>query len=40
MVSIHAPAWGATLMYVLYKKIQRVSIHAPAWGATYSGARI
>ena len=34
MVSIHAPAWGATMVqrYTLY--IRYVSIHAPAWGAT------
>ena len=33
-VSIHAPAWGATI--VIFIKYQRriVSIHAPAWGAT------
>ena len=33
-VSIHAPAWGATLKR--YEKIWSilVSIHAPAWGAT------
>ena len=37
-VSIHAPAWGATLCqkhYSLSKK-SKVSIHAPAWGATYN----
>ena len=34
VISIHAPAWGAT------EKIQKaggdveISIHAPAWGAT------
>ncbi len=34
-VSIHAPAWGATLqVFILYPPI-KVSIHAPAWGATY-----
>ena len=34
-VSIHAPAWGATLAgYVLDASQLTVSIHAPAWGAT------
>ena len=34
MVSIHAPAWGATLNRggLIMERI--VSIHAPAWGAT------
>ena len=34
LVSIHAPAWGAT--YRLFETAGRskVSIHAPAWGAT------
>ncbi len=36
IVSIHAPAWGATLCSVLIQIIARVSIHAPAWGATYA----
>ncbi len=37
MVSIHAPAWGATSAdhWHLFKKYI-VSIHAPAWGATQS----
>ncbi len=35
-VSIHAPAWGATSVFVLSSKTCIcVSIHAPAWGATY-----
>ena len=34
MVSIHAPAWGATRKYLLSRYSQYVSIHAPAWGAT------
>ena len=34
MVSIHAPAWGATLKSSVKKKQTIVSIHAPAWGAT------
>jgi len=33
-VSIHAPAWGATLYKDLIKQRALVSIHAPAWGAT------
>ena len=33
-VSIHAPAWGATLRRPSAVSDQRVSIHAPAWGAT------
>ena len=33
-VSIHAPAWGATLVLVDSLSACLVSIHAPAWGAT------
>ena len=33
-VSIHAPAWGATLGALDLNELARVSIHAPAWGAT------
>ena len=33
-VSIHAPAWGATLKILANRGIKLVSIHAPAWGAT------
>jgi len=33
-VSIHAPAWGATLARCLEQQAYDVSIHAPAWGAT------
>ena len=34
-VSIHAPAWGATVLQLALTKRQAyVSIHAPAWGAT------
>ena len=33
-VSIHAPAWGATLSRAMYDYQFSVSIHAPAWGAT------
>ena len=35
-VSIHAPAWGATLLLGPAISLQIVSIHAPAWGATLS----
>jgi len=38
-VSIHAPAWGATLAIILSMVLLFVSIHAPAWGATLSLAR-
>ena len=34
LVSIHAPAWGATLCFVYLLMFAAVSIHAPAWGAT------
>ena len=35
IVSIHAPAWGATLPMGMMLLIPLyVSIHAPAWGAT------
>jgi hypothetical protein len=33
-VSIHAPAWGATIEPVSIEELVYVSIHAPAWGAT------
>ena len=33
-VSIHAPAWGATVMPQAVYHQGIVSIHAPAWGAT------
>ncbi|ABB24163.1 conserved hypothetical protein [Pelodictyon luteolum DSM 273] len=33
-VSIHAPAWGATIEPYLSADVVAVSIHAPAWGAT------
>ena len=33
-VSIHAPAWGATLVETKQQNSMLVSIHAPAWGAT------
>ncbi len=34
IVSIHAPAWGATPLTRHIADRRRVSIHAPAWGAT------
>ena len=34
MVSIHAPAWGATRCFLEIQHHNVVSIHAPAWGAT------
>ena len=33
-VSIHAPAWGATVLLCRRHFSKLVSIHAPAWGAT------
>ncbi len=35
-VSIHAPAWGATIPIAHKVRQSLVSIHAPAWGATGS----
>ena len=35
LVSIHAPAWGATSLLYNFSLVHFVSIHAPAWGATY-----
>ncbi len=34
VVSIHAPAWGATSRVFHIQPLLPVSIHAPAWGAT------
>jgi len=34
LVSIHAPAWGATKKEPIINTYGNVSIHAPAWGAT------
>ncbi len=34
LVSIHAPAWGATAIDEQRREVVVVSIHAPAWGAT------
>ena len=33
-ISIHAPAWGATLLSASALETKLISIHAPAWGAT------
>ena len=43
IISIHAPAWGATLQLVGDVRSDGISIHAPAWGATvfkFAGLRI
>ena len=37
LVSIHAPAWGATANRQAEIQSHNVSIHAPAWGATWCG---
>ena len=39
IVSIHAPAWGATRSWACSHCSGHVSIHAPAWGATPSTSR-
>ena len=33
-ISIHAPTWGATPIYMLATSLSGISIHAPTWGAT------
>ena len=33
-ISIHAPTWGATLIYLICTEFVSISIHAPTWGAT------
>ena len=38
-ISIHAPAWGATLWLLQTLINTFISIHAPAWGATRRGQR-
>ena len=38
LVSIRAPAWGATMPTLSRKPMSRVSIRAPAWGATRTQA--
>ena len=37
-ISIHAPAWGATVNAIVQKRLAKISIHAPAWGATHEEA--
>ena len=37
MISIHAPAWGATRAVDQRFAAAAISIHAPAWGATSNG---
>ena len=37
-ISIHAPAWGATVEKCKAFLEQDISIHAPAWGATCTSA--
>ena len=39
LVSIHAPAWGATITRIEKEIGEVVSIHAPAWGATLANRR-
>ena len=39
-VSIHAPAWGATIKVIFCHYFPPVSIHAPAWGATVSSPKL
>ena len=34
IISIHAPAWGATPGADAHRLVRIISIHAPAWGAT------
>ena len=34
IISIHAPAWGATCTISVWDADKKISIHAPAWGAT------
>ena len=34
IISIHAPAWGATKARADINTALEISIHAPAWGAT------
>ena len=40
IISIHAPAWGATDIFADVVDANRISIHAPAWGATRRHNRI
>jgi len=36
LISIHAPAQGATDLLNGYYRLRQISIHAPAQGATFS----
>ena len=38
-ISIHAPAWGATIQRKNFFVRRQISIHAPAWGATIRTCR-
>ena len=38
-ISIHAPAWGATILNFANQFHRAISIHAPAWGATFDDVR-
>ena len=40
LISIHAPAWGATCHRHRSPRRRRISIHAPAWGATRRRERL
>ena len=39
-ISIHAPAWGATLYLKDIVDSVEISIHAPAWGATSAATSV
>ena len=39
-ISIHAPAWGATILHINLVNKSQISIHAPAWGATIKSASL
>ena len=36
LISIHAPAKGATKLQIMRGRVFKISIHAPAKGATYT----
>ena len=40
VISIHAPAWGATNKDAIRTQRVIISIHAPAWGATIPGSPV
>ena len=33
-ISIHVPAWGTTVLDIIYQGFPAISIHVPAWGTT------